>query len=92
MSTHRQTMSDAAALLVAHVSGDTDAASLVIERLAAEETRAPLATMLLCLVHAAGDALTADLVAAAERGDTESPAMSYLVALSRYAHRVGEGG
>lgn len=82
--------SDAAALILAALDDNDDAVNTVILDASRHGTR-ELAALLRWTVTAAAEAVRKELLAAVERGDDTSPAVSYLAALARHAQRQGEG-
>lgn len=90
-SANLSSYSDAAAVLLAAVGGDHEAAHTVVQQIArGDNARVELAEALHWTIVAASGAIKRELDAAVERGDEECAAVNYLVAASQHAHRSGE--
>jgi len=92
-SRHLASFSDAAATLLAAISGDNEATKLMIEQLAMSDTaRQDLAAALTHTLHVAATAFQYEAAAAAERGDNQSAGIEYLVAARCHAQKQSLAG
>jgi hypothetical protein len=95
MSAHTSSLyelSDAAGLLVAQATGDTEASHLVISHLVESRDFAGAILLLSHTVNLAGTALRYELTAAEEEGRDTVPSLSFLVAASGEARRRAAAG
>lgn len=93
-STTRAELSDAAALIVAQTTDNTDAVTALLTELGTTNDARPILRLLHCTIVAAGLAADTEAEAAADRGDRHAPGLEYLVRLAAHAHQHSdpEGG
>lgn len=81
----RDTLCEAAGLLLAEATGDTTASRLLIDAMLEERNLGAALLLLRAVLDAAGPAVRAECQRAAESGEDSTPSVDYLTALMKHA-------